>query len=136
MRNFLLATLAAIATFAVSTAWAQTAADLMAAGMPVEQAKQLRTSNGSVDLGDSGATLILEDGTAASTCVGSVTCAGETTVSTTCVETGDYVFVVRTSTDAQFGETYVDNIVDGTSFDITCAASDTATYNWLIIKGQ
>ena len=92
-----------------------------------------------LDLGTSGKTLILEDGTAASSCIGTgtLTAATAVQVSTTCIETGDYVFVTRTSDDTDgTGNMWVDNIVDGTYFEVTSETSDTATFNWVIIKGQ
>jgi hypothetical protein len=96
-------------------------------------------SSGHLDLQTTGKTLILEDGTAASACIGTgtLTAATADTVATTCIETGDYVFIMRTSADTDgAGQEYVDNIVDGTSFDVTSVTADTATYHWVIIKGQ
>lgn len=93
--------------------------------------------SGNIDLAASGTTLVLEDGTAASSCIGSATLNATTavTVSTTCIATGDYVFVTRTAS-ATADEFYVDNIVNGTSFDLTSEAGDTGTVSWIIIKGQ
>lgn len=92
-----------------------------------------------VDIGTTGKTLVLEDGTAASSCIGTgtLTAATAVQVATTCIETGDYVFVTRTSDDTDgTGNMWVDNIVDGTYFEVTSETSDTATFNWVIIKGQ
>jgi len=89
--------------------------------------------DGNVDLPTTGKTLILEDGTAASTCVGTgtLTAATPVTIATTCIATGDYVFITRSSADTDgAGTEYVDNIVDGTSFDVTSVTDDTATFNW------
>lgn len=94
---------------------------------------------GHVDLKTTGKTLILEDGTAASTCVGSLTLTAATPVvtSTTCAETGDYIFLTRTSIDADTsGDMAVTALSNGVSFSVTSEANDTATVNWIIIKGQ
>ena len=95
---------------------------------------------GSLDIATSGGTIILEDGTAATSCIGTGHLTGSTAVqiTTSCIETGDYVFVTRNTADAQGdeGHFYVDNIVDSTYFEVTSAANDTSYFNWIIIKGQ
>ena len=97
------------------------------------------TTDGDLDLNTSGKTIIFEDGTAASTCIGTgtLTAATPLVISTTCIQTGDYVFTQRTSNDADTtGDMWVDTIVDATSFAVTSETSDTATFNWVILKGQ
>lgn len=93
---------------------------------------------GNVDLTASGKTLILEDGTAASSCIGTATANGTTavTVSTTCVQTGDYIFISANAADVNTANCWATNIVDATSFDLDCDAASTTTFNWVIIKGQ
>lgn len=103
---------------------------LMGLGVPAPQAAEFAAEYDS---------LVLDDTTAASSCVGSVTATGTTavTVSTTCINTGDYVLLTQTS--AHSGTNigcWATNIVDGTSFDFDCAAAETATFNWFIVKGQ
>jgi hypothetical protein len=102
-------------------------ADLIGLGVPSEQAKAF------TDPYDS---LILEDSTSASACAGSSTLTADTPVviTTTCINTGDYIFITRTSLDV--GDEFADTIVDGTSFAVTSITGDTATFNWLIVKGQ
>jgi hypothetical protein len=93
---------------------------------------------GDVDLNTSGKTLILEDGTAASTCVGNATANGTTAVvtSTTCVQTGDYVLISRDSAPSGTAQCWADTIVDGTSFNLDCSGAETGTFNWWVLKGQ
>lgn len=85
--------------------------------------------------------LILNDTTAASACVGTSTLNGTTavTIATTCIETGDLVFLTRTSdpTLAVPGSMWATNIVTGVSFDIDADnATDDSTVNWFIVKAQ
>lgn len=100
---------------------------LMGLGVPGPQAAEMAAEYDS---------LILDDTTAASACVGSstLTAATPVTISTTCINTGDHVFITRTSVDV--GDEFVDNIVDGTSFDVTSITADTATFSWFIVKAQ
>lgn len=130
MRKFIFALTALLF---VGTAHAQhDAADLMNLGFNDVQAESL-TDGIKVEQ------IVVEDGTAASACVGSgtLTAATPLVVSTTCINTGDYVFITRTSSDTSgAGQEWVSTIVDGTSFAVTSVAGDTATFNWLIVKGQ
>ena len=99
----------------------------------------LATFTDAIDLETTGMTLILEDGTAASTCVGTETLNGTTavTIATTCIATGDYVFLTRITAPTTGGAFWATNIVTGTSFDIDSDnASDDGDVNWIIIKGQ
>lgn len=95
-------------------------------------------ATGHLDLETTGKTLILEDGTAASTCIGNATANGTTavTTATTCAETGDYVFISRSSAPSGTAQCWATNIVDGTSFDLDCSGAETGTFHWVIIKGQ
>ena len=91
-------------------------------------------------LGTTGATVAIEDDTAASTCAGTATANGTTavTVSTTCAGTSDYIFISRTSAVAA-GVTepgcWATNIVNGVSFDLDCNdAAEDSTFIWWIVK--
>lgn len=108
--------------------------------MTFDSAAGLLTLPDSLDLGASGATVIVEDGTAASTCAGVVTANGTTavTTSTTCAETGDYVFISRDSAPSGTAECYtvLANLVDGVSWELDCDGAETGTFSWWIVKGQ
>lgn len=95
-------------------------------------------TDGNVDLNVTGKTLVLEDGTAASSCVGNVTATGTTavTVSTTCAQTGDYVLISRSSAPSGTAQCWATNIVNGASFDLDCSGAETGTFHWWILKGQ
>lgn len=96
------------------------------------------TTDGNVDLNTSGKTIVLEDGTAASTCVGTATANGTSavTIATTCAETGDYIFISANGADVNTANCWATNIVDGVSFDLDCDAASTTSFNWFIVKGQ
>ncbi len=81
---------------------------------------------------------MFEDGTAASTCIGTATANGTTavTTATTCAQTGDYIFISANAADVNTANCWATNIVDGTSFDLDCDAASTTTFNWMIVKGQ
>jgi hypothetical protein len=92
---------------------------------------------GDVQLSTSGKTLMLQEATAGSKCMGSLTLTAATPVvtSTTCAKTASRIFLTRTSIDADTtGDMAVTAISDGVSFSVTSEASDTATVNWLIIN--
>lgn len=81
-----------------------------------------------------GKTISIQEGTAANACSGSVTANGTTPVatSTTCWTTGSRVFLTKSSTSTVNGSCYISATSNGVSFTITCLATDTGTYNWLI----
>ena len=91
-----------------------------------------------IDLETTGKTLVLEDGTAASTCIGTATANGTTavTTATTCVVTGDYIFISANAADVNTANCWATNIVTGTSFDLDCDAATTTTFNWFIVHGE
>jgi hypothetical protein len=121
---------------APSFAFAQvTVNDLMGSGM----AAQLAANVLRIPSENEHEKLIMNDSTAASACVGSgtLTAATPLVISTTCINTGDYVFLTRTSLDTDgTGKEYAHTIVNGVSFSVTSVANDTATFNWFIVKGQ
>ncbi len=97
-----------------------------------------RLSNGisgaDLNLATTGTTLAVQEGTAASACSGTVTANGATpvTVSTTCAKTTQRLFLTKTSQSTVNGSCAQSAIVNSTSFEITCLATDTGTYNWVI----
>lgn len=137
-----------IFTFAAN---AQTKSDCTGLGMSSELADVLcgaATRNGTqtiedgdIDLATTGKTLILEDGTAASSCAGTVVANGATAVreATTCYETGDYVNLTIEGASAPSAAVtcWYYGGTSGTSFYTDCSlASFTGTLNYVIIKGQ
>lgn len=91
---------------------------------------------GNIVLSASGKTLSVQEGTPASACMGSVTANGATPVdvTTSCALTGAAVFLTKTSTSAVNGSCYISTAPNNTKFTITCLATDTGTYRWLIVK--
>lgn len=89
-------------------------------------------------VGTSGKTLSLQEATAGSKCMGSVTFNGTTavTTSTTCALTGARIFLTPTSdpTGSTAAYCWVTNIVTGVSFDVDCDQANDGTANWLIVK--
>ncbi len=66
---------------------------------------------------------------------GATMVAGTVTVTTASVNTGNIVLLMKTADGGVSGPGMpVITIVDGTSFDITGAATDTSTWSWAIIK--
>lgn len=86
----------------------------------------------------SGQTLHLQEATAGTKCMGSLTFNGTTavTTSTSCAATGARIFLTPTSdpTGSTAAYCWVTNIVNGTSFDVDCDQANDGTANWLIIK--
>lgn len=80
------------------------------------------------------ATLALQESTAGTACSGSVTANATTPVvtNTTCATTGSRIFLTKTSTSTVNGSCYISAISNGVSFSITCLATDTGTYNFII----
>lgn len=89
---------------------------------------------GDVAFTNSGNTLSIQEATAGAACSGTVTANAATPVvtSTTCWTTGSRVFLTKTSTSAVNGSCYISSTSNGVSFTITCLATDTGTYNWVI----
>lgn len=96
------------------------------------------STTGSLIANTSGGTLQIQEATAASKCMGSVTFNGTTAVavSTTCAATGARIFLSPTSdpTGATAAYCWATNIVNGVSFDVDCDQANDGTANWFIIK--
>lgn len=84
----------------------------------------------------SGQTLSLQEATAGTKCMGTVTANGTTavTTATTCAVTASRIFISRTSLPSGTAQCGVTAIVTGTSFDLDCDGAETGTFNWLIIN--
>lgn len=82
----------------------------------------------------SGTTVAIQEATSAATCMGSVTANATTPVdvTTSCATTNSRVFLTKTSTSAVNGSCYISTAPNNTKFTITCLATDTGTYNWVI----
>lgn len=106
--------------------------------LPVATGKTAVVSGGSLALTTAGSTIQLQEGTAASACMGTLTLTAATPVvtSTTCAKTASRIFLTRTGTidGDTTGDMSVTAITDGVSFAVTSEASDTATVNWIIIN--
>lgn len=87
---------------------------------------------------NTGETIAIDSGTAASACKGTSTYNGTTavTISTTCAATD--MVVLHSPTSDPSGSTasqcWFTNVVNGTSFDIDCDSANDANFSWLIIK--
>ncbi len=90
---------------------------------------------GHFSISTAGKTLKIAQGSNACSGTGATMVGGTVTVSTTAVNTGDIVLLTKTAAGgtSTVGMPVI-TIVDGTSFDITGAATDTSTFSWLIIK--
>jgi hypothetical protein len=79
-------------------------------------------------------TVALQEATAASACMGTLTANGGTpvVVSTTCALTGSRIFLTRTSAETGSVSAWISALSTGVSFSITSEAADTGTYNWII----
>jgi hypothetical protein len=86
----------------------------------------------------SGDTISIQEATAASKCMGTLTANGITavTTSTTCAVTGARIFFSGTSdpTGSTAAQCWTTNIVTGVSFDFDCDQANDGTYNWFIFK--
>lgn len=84
----------------------------------------------------SGGTISIQEATAGTACSGTLTANGVTdvTVTTSCATTGSRIMLTRTSAlAANLAEAYVKSISTGVSFTTNAVASNTSTYNWVII---
>lgn len=105
--------------------------------LPVATGETAVVSGGSLALTTTGTTLQLQEGTAASACMGTATLTAATplVVSTTCAKTASRVFITRTSLDADTtGDVHVSAISNGVSFSLTSETNDTGTVNWIIFN--
>lgn len=98
----------------------------------------LVTNGGGIVLANTGSTIAIDSGTAASACKGTGTFNGTTavTVTTTCASTSQHVSITPTSDPAGATAAYcwTTNIVNGTSFDVDCDQANDGTFSWVIIK--
>lgn len=107
----------------------------------VDGSEQDLVALGDVDLETTGKTLVLEDGTPASSCAGTVVATGATAVreATTCYETGDYVNLTIEGASAPSAAVtcWYYGGTTATSFWTDCSlAGFTGTLNYVIVKGQ
>lgn len=84
----------------------------------------------------SGNTLALQEATAGTKCMGTVTFNGTTavTTATTCAITGARIFLTPTSdpTGSTAAYCWATNIVNATSFDVDCDQANDGTAHWII----
>lgn len=94
----------------------------------------IRATSGDFAASSSGNTVALQEATAGSACMGTLTANGSTPVvtSTTCATTGSRIFLTRTSAETGVVMAWISAISTGVSFSITGEAGDTGTYNWII----
>lgn len=92
---------------------------------------------GDIELSTTKTTLALQEGTAASRCMGPGTFNGTTavTITTTCATTGSRIILTPTSdpTGATAAYCWYTNIVNNTSFDVDCDQANDGTFSWQII---
>jgi hypothetical protein len=83
----------------------------------------------------SGSTIAIQEATAGAACSGTFTANGTTpvAVTTTCAQTGMRTFFTKTATSAVNGSCYRSALSNGTSFTVTCLATDTGAYDWFIV---
>lgn len=95
----------------------------------------IRATSGDLAASASGSTIAIQEATAGSACSGTLTATATTpvVVSTSCATTGSRIFLTKTGTSAVNGSCYRSALSNGVSFSVTCLASDTGTYDWLII---
>lgn len=100
----------------------------------VTPTRMARFSTGDMSLTTSG-TVALQEATAGTKCMGTVTASGTTAVSvaTTCATTGSRIFITRSSAPSGTAQCWQTNIVTGTSFDLDCDGAETGTFDWIII---
>ena len=96
----------------------------------------ITSTAGSFVASASGQTLHLQEATAGTKCMGTVTGTGTTavTVATTCAVTGARIFIARSSAPSGTAQCWTTNIVTGTSFDFDCDGAETGTFHWVIFK--
>jgi len=84
----------------------------------------------------SGQTLHLQEATAGTKCMGTLTATGATPVvtATTCALTASRIFLTRTSAETGTTDAWISAISNGVSFSVTSEAADTGTYNWIIFQ--
>lgn len=98
----------------------------------------ITSTAGSFVASASGQTLHIQEATAGSKCMGSVTFNGTTavTVTTSCAATGARILLTPTSdpTGSTAAYCWATNISNGVSFDVDCDQANDGTANWFIIK--
>jgi len=86
-------------------------------------------------LSGTGSTIAIQEATAGSKCMGTVTANGTTAVpvTTTCATTGSRIFLTRSSAPSGTAICWQTNIVNATSFDLDCSGAETGTFDWMIV---
>lgn len=99
------------------------------------------TSSGAITAGTGFAisgsgTLSLQEATAGTKCMGTVTATGTTAVvvSTTCAKTASRIFIARSSLPSGTAQCTTQTIVNNTSFELDCDGAETGTFNWIIFN--
>jgi hypothetical protein len=137
MKRIILAALLAFSS--VSTARADACTNALGNSFTPMQETMLCSKLGAAYSTDfnfiTGRTVGIQEATAASACSGSVTANGTTPVviTTTCSRTSQRLFLTKTSTSTVNGSCYQSAVSNNVSTTITCLASDTGTYNWMIV---
>jgi len=108
------------------------------AGGVTATAGDVTATAGDVTISATGKSVVFDDGTGASSCVGTETANGSTavTVSTTCVVTGDLIMISRNNAQSGTSDCWATNIVNATSFDLDCTAAETGSFNWIIFHAE
>lgn len=94
-------------------------------------------STGALTLAGAGQTLTLPTAGGGGACAGTFVCNGATavTVTTSCITTSSVVvYGLNTVGGTPAGSPYMFAVTNNTSFEVKCAAGDTSTMNWAIIK--
>lgn len=96
----------------------------------------VKAAKGNVEMSTGGTTIAIQEGTAASACMGTATGNGATgtVVSTTCAKTASRIFISRTSAPSGTAQCWADTIVNNTSFVLDCTGAETGTFNWMIVQ--
>lgn len=94
------------------------------------------TNGSDLSMERTGTTVAIQEATAGSACMGTVTFNGTTAVtkSTTCATTGSRIFLSPTSdpTGSTAAYCWATNIVNGVSFDVDCDQANDGTANFII----
>lgn len=96
----------------------------------------VKAAKGNVEMSTGGTTIAIQEGTAASACMGTASGNGTTgtVVSTTCAKTASRIFISRTSAPSGTAQCWADTIVNNTSFLLDCSGAETGTFNWMIVQ--
>lgn len=154
-RNLLIAILLALNTLSLETAKAQPSGQTVSnqCGLATECGATIAgiatgpltpssiVSSGSITAGtglaiSGSGTLSLQEATAGTKCMGTVTATGTTAVvvSTTCAKTTSRIFISRSSLPSGTAQCTTQTIVNNTSFELDCDGAETGTFNWIIFN--